>query len=820
MASINENVRIIRENIDEMKRKLSLPATATLAEVTAKAGDIDPVLQNKTVSPNDESAVVVTADDNYDGLGTVTVSKIAPYMISDLDARKIKKDEIILGVVGTYGPTSQVKNITPSLNEQTIRPDSGFEYLSAVTVDRVTASIDGDIAPENIRNGINILGVTGTFEGDFKFQEKTGHISAEDEIIITPDNGYDALTKVVIPRVTSRVDSDITPGNIRQGVNILGVTGTYAPAPSMVDKTIYPSTSRQTIYPDSGYGTFDKVTVEAVGASIDSSIKSSNIREGIEILGVIGGLEPVKGEDIVVLPQITNQTVVPTEGKNAITSVTVPAVTHTIDDKIIAENIKQGISILGVEGTFNGELNNLQTKTITPSDAEQIITADTGYDALATVTVEPTPVEDITIEPSVENRVISRTPGKFINTITLPKVTADIDVNIRPENIKENMSILGVIGTYAGEEQTYFGAIPAGSTSQPGIGKAIINVPENLRFSSTDGSYAFYNTLITKVPNIDYSGLTNVSYMFGGCTKINDWTYLHLPTSVQKANGTLSSITLPSQDLVFNLPNATELNYFLSGTTQNGGSVTINIGSKCTGCNSLLQKFKGKKVVLDTIDGAIAKPTFQYMFQGCTVDEVIISDNIRPTSLAYAFYTSSNEQISHVKHVTLNISECTTMAYMFDCGDRDNYTESLTFNGTSSKLTNMERAFYFNQYYQDICLHTVTGAIYAGKVNNVRYCFSRANKLVNFDGLIDLGKGYTQKSANYNYYTLDLTNATSLSAESLRKIINGLYDLNLTYNVAGGGTLYRQKIQLGTHNNNKITDADRAIATNKGWTVE
>ena len=67
MASINENVRIIRDNIDEMKRKLSLPNTATLAEVTAKAGDIDPVLQNKTVSPNDESAVVVTVGSKFSG---------------------------------------------------------------------------------------------------------------------------------------------------------------------------------------------------------------------------------------------------------------------------------------------------------------------------------------------------------------------------------------------------------------------------------------------------------------------------------------------------------------------------------------------------------------------------------------------------------------------------------------------------------------------------------------------------------------------------------------------------------------------------------
>ena len=222
----------------------------------------------------------------------------------------------------------KLKNITPSKNEQTIRPDAGFEYLSSVTVDRVTASIDQNIAPENIRHGINILGTTGTFEGDFKFQEKTGYVSAMDTIVIEPDNGFDGLTKVTIPRVTASIDTDIQPGNIRQGVNILGVSGTYAPAPSMVNKDVEPRTYKQEIKPDAGYGTLDQVTVHAVTSSIDSSIKPTNIREGIDILGVEGTLEPVKGEDIVIIASKENQTVVPSEGKNAITSVLVPGNTH------------------------------------------------------------------------------------------------------------------------------------------------------------------------------------------------------------------------------------------------------------------------------------------------------------------------------------------------------------------------------------------------------------------------------------------------------------------------------------------------------------
>ena len=80
--------------------------------------------------------------------------------------------------------------------------------------------------------------------------------------------------------MTAAIDYDIQPGNIKKGISILGVTGTYEPAPSMTNKHITPTTSVQTIRPDSGYGTMDQVTVSAVTSSIDSDIKSYNIKKG------------------------------------------------------------------------------------------------------------------------------------------------------------------------------------------------------------------------------------------------------------------------------------------------------------------------------------------------------------------------------------------------------------------------------------------------------------------------------------------------------------------------------------------------------------
>lgn len=210
---------------------------------------------------------------------------------------------------------------------------------------------------------------------------------------ITPDDGYLGIKKVTVNAVTSTIDKNITADNIKHGVDILGVTGTYAPVTKPIEIT--PSTQEQVKVPDMGVDGFNSVTVHAVDKNIDSNIQAGNIRKGVEILGVTGefgvelydydntdfvkdtlvqsgnyadpieipvpvgysGFKSVKlysvgVEGLTVDPSTNEQTFSKNPGEWYVgyNNVTVNPVTSDIDSNIKPENIAKGVTILGVEG--------------------------------------------------------------------------------------------------------------------------------------------------------------------------------------------------------------------------------------------------------------------------------------------------------------------------------------------------------------------------------------------------------------------------------------------------------------------------------------
>lgn len=126
--------------------------------------------------------------------------------------------------------------------------------------------------------------------------------------------------------------------------------------PVLQSKTVTPSTSKQTVTPDSGYDGLSSVTVNAMASGAMSEISVSNdgvITSGIKTSGYLASDTNVTKE----LSTQAAKTVTPTtSNQTAVASgrYTTGAVTVKGDSNLVADNIKKGTSIFGITGTYEG----------------------------------------------------------------------------------------------------------------------------------------------------------------------------------------------------------------------------------------------------------------------------------------------------------------------------------------------------------------------------------------------------------------------------------------------------------------------------------
>lgn len=229
-----ENLEYLKETKQKIKEAIESKGVSILEEDTFRsyADKIKSITQNiiqdyKKVSPK-RTSISVVPDDGYDGIAQVVVEEVNSSIDENIKEDNIKEGVNILGVVGKFkgAKLQSTKEITPKIESQIIKPDYGYNGLEQVEVNAVTSDIDSNIISENIRNGVEILGVSGTLV-DNQVQSSKDAVPKTEPQEITPDAGFDGIARVNISAVDSSIDSNITPNNIKKGVNILGIDGSF-----------------------------------------------------------------------------------------------------------------------------------------------------------------------------------------------------------------------------------------------------------------------------------------------------------------------------------------------------------------------------------------------------------------------------------------------------------------------------------------------------------------------------------------------------------------------------------------------------------------
>lgn len=156
--SFNEDITVLpSEGFDAMSSVIVKKAVANL--------------QDKSVDKASTSQIVLTADEGYQGLGTVTVEpihlileSIIPTSSEQMFFSNPDSNEYI-DSVWVSGVPQKTLNVDPStLNQEFNSNHLDGEFYSRVVVNPVTSSIDSNIVPKNIAKGVRILGVTGTLD--------------------------------------------------------------------------------------------------------------------------------------------------------------------------------------------------------------------------------------------------------------------------------------------------------------------------------------------------------------------------------------------------------------------------------------------------------------------------------------------------------------------------------------------------------------------------------------------------------------------------------------------------------------------------------
>jgi len=362
--------------------------------------------QDKTVNPS-TSEQSITADSGYSGLGTVTVTAMPGMTLPTSTAAS-----------ATSGYTSKA-TVSRSTSDQYINIPIGYNSagayykINAVANGSATAPATISGSSATVSTGTNTLTLSKTISvtpsvtagyissgtAGNSSVSLTASVTTKGAATITPTTTNQSIASgtYLTGAQTISGDANLVAGNIKNGVSIFGVTGNYSGgggSPTISSLTVTPSTSEQTFNSSSVDG-YKPVIVEAMPsgsvtapATISDSNSAKNINTDTITLSSDISITPVvttagyisSGTATTARVSLTSSiftktaaTITPTTTDQTINSGIYLVGTQTIlgDANLVAGNIKNGVSIFGVTGSYSGAGAVIDSLTVTPTESEQ-----------------------------------------------------------------------------------------------------------------------------------------------------------------------------------------------------------------------------------------------------------------------------------------------------------------------------------------------------------------------------------------------------------------------------------------------------------------